>query len=129
MGQPARQPHNVVPFARGHAHAPPPAFVERDIHRDRRPDLSQQQQPRLSASERRLARWLAARLGFAGAETFLQKFGADVVLGKLHDGVIVWTEPDPLARRRGGVSAGWQVRPGLKSPAGFLRWLVQQGGR
>ena len=75
--------------------------------------------PRLTASEVRLARWLEGRLKFVGAATFVARRGAPLVLAALHDGLLVWYEVQ-------GNRGRWEPSRGVRNPAGFLRWLVDQ---
>lgn len=97
-----------------------------DVERERQKDLSTQQhhqQRRLTASEKRIARWLKGQLGFIGAETFVREFGVRLILEKLHDGVVEWWDaPGNVV----GTASGWRVRSELRQPAGFLRWLVSR---
>jgi len=72
--------------------------------------------PRGSPTEKRLARWLAGRLGFANALAFVSRYGAGPVLDVMHlEGVVVPAE-------RGG----WQPNARLRNPGGFLRWATQR---
>jgi hypothetical protein len=61
------------------------------------------------------------RVGFVGAETFVARRGAPMILDAVHDGLLV------QARDLSGQGTGrWVTNPDLKRPAGFLRWLVDQ---
>jgi hypothetical protein len=80
---------------------------------------SREELPRLTASELRFAVWLERRLRFVGAQTFVARRGLPLVKAALYDGVVVWSE----ARGRRG---RWEVNGGVRNPAGFLRWLVDQ---
>jgi hypothetical protein len=44
----------------------------------------------------------------------IRRFGAKTVLEALHDGVVVRTR------------YGWAARQELRSPGGFLRWLLRE---
>jgi len=72
----------------------------------------------LTPSAQRLARWLEHALRTTGARAMVRRYGARAVLEALHDGIVVRTR------------WGWAIRQEIRSPGGFLRWLLgQQEGR
>ena len=68
-----------------------------------------------------MAEWLEVKLRFVGAEAFVLRFGGPLIMrGLKSDGVVVWSTPPQGGRGR------WEVNPGLRNAAGFLRWTVGQ---
>ena len=63
-------------------------------------------------TEKRLARWLAAELGFDGALRFVQAVGARLVIESLKEDLLEWDK-------------GWVVPERFTRPAGFLREQVR----
>jgi hypothetical protein len=89
------------------------------------------QPPRpLTATDRRLARYLRRTLGFQfGAEHFVRKHGTQAILAAIHDGIMVWQEhqvgrPGPNGTRIIETVESRIPNPHLKSPAAYLNKML-----
>lgn len=87
----------------------------------------------LSASERRLSRWLArgraegGLVGFVGADRFVARHGAKAILDALHAGVLEWEAQPPGPHRLAFPDwrPAWRIREGIYNPAGLLRRALE----
>lgn len=104
MSEALRQPENVIPF-RHDDDAPQIVKLDGSHHHQRRHHSA-------TATERRLARWLAKHIGFDGALAFVQTAGANMVLEALKEDLLEWDK-------------GWIVPERFSRPAGFLREQVR----
>ena len=103
MGQPARRPDNVLPFR--HDDDDPQIIRLDGSHHQRHHHAA-------TATEKRIARWLAKNIGFDGALRFVQVAGPRVVIEALKEDVLEWDN-------------GWIVPERFRQPAGFLREQVR----
>lgn len=103
MSEALRQPENVIPFRHDDDDPQTVKLVGSHHHQRHHP---------ATATERRLAQWLAKHVGFDGALAFVRTAGPQIVLEALKEDLLEWDK-------------GWIVPERFTRPAGFLREQVR----
>ena len=81
------------------------------------PSFRQHHSPPLTASERRLSRWMQQNLSTFGASSLIRRHGARAILELLHDGIMLWDERE-----------GHYRNPRIRNHGAFLRFALEQQG-